>query len=768
MVFRMRGTVHTPVGHRCQSEYMEQTAEIYPIDSSRRARYRPPPVDLASPEGSSFDLFALIWRRRGLLLGTVLIVTLFSLLAAYQITPRYAASVRLMIGGTNDLGAGALSQMLGGRDGARAELYGELEIMQSDRLLELAVTRLGLVNDPEFNRSLLGRWGDAISSIDMLRPLAGYLGTVREDGLSPAERIARQRQLAVNTLRDQLEIRPPRLSNVVSVTVRSTDPQKAARIANALVDVYISDNLERRVRASAEARAWLDERIAKMRRSVVESERAVAEFLMSSGLVESGRNAVIERQFADVSSQLTAAKASYAEKQTRLAQVIRLRDTEQGLAAAKEVRESPLIQRLRDQEAALERRVAELEPNFGELHPRMVNLRAELGAARQRIQEEQVRIVQELENEVRVARARVVSLTNELEKIDSERLASGEDAVRLRQLQRDAEANQRLYETYLARLKQAGMAGDVLGDNAVQIVSSARPPISPIYPRKGMIVGLGFIASFGIGIFLIFLSERLDRGFRDVDQLETLTGTPIVGVVPRMATAEKDGRACANSILAAPESSYGEAIRSLRTGLMVSNVDMPPKIILVASALPGEGKTSLAVSLARQSAVSSVRGNVILIDCDLRRPAVSGVMGLRAEIGLKELFSGEASLEDVLKIDAKSGLHVLPVTPGTPNPPELLNSQHMRDLLARLSDNYDLVIIDSPALESVSDARVLAHLADATVFVVQWETTPRQTVLASLRQLRSAGARIAGLAFHKVNEKTGTKAKYGYGEVSSL
>jgi len=742
---------------------MEQTAEIYPLDSSRRKRPRLHTAEIQSPDITSFDLFSLIWRKKTLLIGSVIFVTLFAVLAAYQITPQYAASVRLMIGGTKGNSAGSLSQMLAGRDSLQAEIYGELEIMKSDRLLELAVQRMELHNDPEFNQSLTGRWKESLKSVEFLRPVVDFFTHLESETLPPEEVKARKIQTAVGAFRKRLEIQPPRLSNVVAVTIQSIDPRKAATLANTFVDIYIGDNVERRVRATAEAREWLDNRVSNLRKSVLDSERAVAEFLMSRRLVETGRNAVIERQFADVSSQLTDAKASFAERKTRLDQVYRLRNSPEGIGAAKEVRASPLIQRLEDQEVALQRRVAELEPNFGERHPKMVNLRAELIAARQRIEEEQNRIIQELENEVRVARARVASLTDELEKIDSERLASGQDAVRLRQLQREAEANQRLYETYLGRLKQTGTFDDMDETNTIQVVSSARAPTLPSYPRKGLIVGLGFVASLGIGIFLIFLTERFDNGFRSAEQLEQMTGLPVVGVVPRLANAEKDGRACAESILAAPESPYGESIRSLRTGLMVSNVDRPPKIILVSSSTPGEGKTSLAVSLARQSAISSVKGNVILIDCDLRRPAVSGVMGLRAEVGLTELFAGEATMEEVLKVDPKSGLHVLPATPGTPNPPELLNSQHMRDLLDRLSESYDLIIIDSPALDAVSDARVLAHMADATIFVVEWETTPRQIVLAAMKQLVSAGGQIAGVVMHKVNERRQAKYAYGYG-----
>jgi len=718
-----------------------------------------------APEGgAASDLPILFWRRKALLIGTVVLITGFAILAAFHITPRYTATARLMIGAEAPTpGLPAIGQALSGT--GRAHIFGEIEVMRSDRMIDQAIDRLGLLGQPEFNPSLRKGIVDAIAAFEPGRWLVETLRATLEEPVSEADRAMRLRQEVANAFRKRLAVRPPNVSNVISVAFESASPRRAARIVNTFTELYIADSFDRRFRARAQTREWLDKRIGQLRDSVLDSERAVAEFLATRGLVENGRNAVSDTQFADVSRQLTEAKAELAERQTRLEQVYRLRDSAQGLDAVREIRASPLIQRLRDQEVALVRRSAELETRFGERHPRMINLRAEIAQVRQRIADEEVRIVEELENEVRVARARVDTLNGELQRIDDERVESGRDKLRLRQLQREAEANQRLYETYLARLKQTTGPPAVEDDNGVEVISPAQVPLTASYPRKGLIIGFGFLISIMAGAFLVLLVERLDNGFRSAAQLERLTAAPVLGVVPRLAAAERDGRAAGELVVRDPGAGYSEAIRSLRTSLMVSNVDSPPRVVLFASSLPGEGKSSLAVALARQSAVSSLNGKVILIDCDLRRPTVSGMMGLRAELGLTELFAGEASFEEVVRTDPRTGLHVLPATPGTPNPPELLNSQHMRALLDRLSETYDLVVLDSPALDAVSDARVLAHLADATVFVVQWETTPRQTALGSLKQLVSAGAEIAGVVLHKVNLRK--QPKYGYEELGN-
>ena len=728
----------------------------------RRPDFAPRPVT-STENGSAIDLLALFWRRKSTLIGTVLAVTAFSVVAAFQITPRFTASARLLIAAvpTTSGGVASLSQAFGGA--VRTQIYGEIEVMRSERLIAAAVNELGLMSQPEFNPNLEPGPIRRFLAWQPVRTALRFIPSMDRDSLTEAEKRARERQEVYEAFRRRLDIRPPGISNVVVVNFASVDARRAANIVNTFIEIYTADQLDRQLRAQAESRSWLDKRIGQLREAMIESERAVAEYLGSRRLVESGQSAVLDRQFADVSQQLSEAKAALAERQTRLEQVYRLRDSDQGLGAIREIRQSPLIQRLREQEVSLMREAAELGSRFGERHPRMVNLRAELSEARKRISDEEARVVLELENEVRVAKARVTTLADELDKIDEQRVDVGRDRIKLRQLQRDAESNQRLYEASLARLKQASADPASFEQSSAEVISPAQIPLDASYPRKGLIVGFGFLISIAFGVLLVLIVERFDSGFRTQDQIERLTDLPVLGIVPRLASAEKDGHAAADIVVSDPDSPYVEAIRSLRTSLMVTNVDRPAKIVAIASALPGEGKSSLAAAFARHTALATLNGRVILIDCDLRRPSLSGMLGLRAELGITELFSGEAGLDDVVRSDPKTGLHVLPAMPGTPNPPELLNSRHMRDLLDKLAQTYDMIVIDSPAVESVSDARIIAHLADTTVFVVQSETTPRETAIGALRQLASAGAEIAGVVLHCANLRR--QQKYGVEEL---
>ena len=705
------------------------------------------------------DLIHVFWRRKTLMVGSVAFITGLAALIAFQIPPEYSASARLMIHPVKPEAmqarfGGAAASLLGNN---RSTLYGEIEVMKSDRLIEKTMTRLGLGDDPEFNPSLRSGVFAALSTLAPVQWLMDALGPADDLADNDPQRDQQIHSEIIDNVRERLRVRPPGLSNVVSVEFGSKDARKSAEIVNAFTEIYIADRLERRFEANIKSREWLDNRISGLRETMNQSERQAADFQAARKLSVGGRTALADQQFAEANRQLMLAKAEHAERSVRFDQVRQILHASQGADSIKEVRNSRVIQRLREQESVVIRRSAELETRFGERHPKMINVRAELANLRDRIELEQGRIIDELENEMRLSEARVAALQLELDGLDETRTAVNRDKVRLNQLQREAAANRKLYEIFLARFKQTNNQ-ESLHDSAVEIISPARVPLMPTSPKKGMIISFGLLISIALGAALVILLERLDNGFHTMSQIERLLNAVPLGLIPRPTNWR--GKSLSELIFQDATSPYVEAVRSLRTSISLSNFERPPKVILIASALPGEGKTSLAVSIARMAAISALEGRVMLIDCDLRRPSVARELGLKADKGLIHLFSGQTKLEDIVLTDKDSGLHVIPAITGTPNPPELLNSAHMRGLIDALSQNYETIILDSPALAAVSDTRVLARLADATVFVVEWESTPRPVALDSFRSLKSSGARIAGVIMQKVNVRK--SATYGY------
>lgn len=704
------------------------------------------------------------WRHKYLLITIVAVITGLTIFAAYQIPPRYTSSARILINtdsrpSTDSINLNDARSLLSGSSGGRVSIYSEIEVMRSDRLIEKVVNALNLADDSEFNPALQSGMFSSMRDLSPVKWLIATLSPLNAN-IGKEERSQREIKRIVDSVRQRMVIRPPGLANVVVIQFETKAAAKSARMANAFVDIYSEDRLSRAADQAATTSLWLDSRIAEMEGKLRVSERKVAEFVAARRLNDNGTSPVVDRRVKELGQRLSVVKSQLAEKRVRLRQLKRISASGKGLDSTSEVQNSHAIQRLRVQETALVRRAAELDTRFGEKHPTMINLRAEIKNTRSEIAQEQQRIIGALANEERVAQAAVRSVQEQLDAVDVERASTNEDRVQFLQMRREALSNRKLYDLFVTRAKEIEQTSS-LKRNPVEVISPAKAPTHPSAPRKPIIIAFGFFVSVGLGLVLVLTLERLDGGFRSVTQVERVMREPTLGIVPRIRGAEAR-KNVHDIVFTDGHSPYVEAIRSLRTSLLVSSPDAPPKVVLVASSQSGDGKTSLAISLARLSAIAAIEGRVLLIDGDLRKPSVGPRIGVSPDKGLLDLFAGEATLDEVILTDSKSGLHVLPANIGTPNPPELLNSTHMRDLLAKLRLSYEMIIIDSPALDAVSDARVLAHYADTTVFVVRWEGTKQHAAIESMKQLTTAGARVSGIVLQQVNVKK--TASYGYRE----
>jgi len=286
-------------------------------------------------------------------------------------------------------------------------------------------------------------------------------------------------------------------------------------------------------------------------------------------------------------------------------------------------------------------------------------------------------------------------------------------------------------------------------------------PTVPSAPNTRTAMELAGIAGLILGFLLALLVERLDSGFRTTSQVEKTLGLPVLATIPEISWSGKAAQSATDRVVDKPMSSFAEAIRGLQMGLLLSNVDKPPKVVLVTSAVPGEGKTTVAVSLARLAARSGKK--VIVIDCDLRRPATARALGInKSERGLVEVLTGEKTLDQCLEKDPRSSMQILPVKLKTGNPPDLLGSNAMEKLIAGLKASYDLVVIDSAPLLPVHDTRILARHVDAALFVVRWEKTPRDAAKNATRILSDSHAPVTGIVLTRANAKRFRYYSYGY------
>jgi len=745
-----------------------------------------------TPSGSigqidPIELARMLWRRKWVMLYAGFAVMLIAVMFIGALTPRYTATAYVEIN-PRQTKVVDFEAVLSGLPADTATMETELQILRSRKLAAKTVAKLGLERNPEFNSSLradgsvLALVGDLIGAGDtavdpadataaddagatpgnqsFLGRIFSFAGSKPRPVVAAKAAVQDEQERIVEVFLNRLSVRPEGRSRVIAVSVESEDPRVAAAAANTLADFYIVAQLEAKFEATKRASAWLSERVFELREEVNRAEQEVEAFRQKFGLIQGGTNATLAaEQVSDLNRQYVMEGTKLAEAEARLRQVERLLTQPGGIETMAEVLDSQVIRDMRRQETDIERLVAQLSTDFGEKHPRMINTRAQLHDLRSKVQLEVDKIVQGLRNEVSVARARASSMGAALENLKGEVGRLNASEVQLRALEREAAASRSLLEQLLARSKETSSQEDFQQADA-SIVSAATAPDSPSFPNKSLLLLISFVLASVASITLAGVLEYLDFGFRSMDQIERQLGVPPLGLVPSLKGVRSMGKSPQDYILEHPTSAFGESIRSMHTNLLLSDLAKRPRVVLITSALPNEGKTSTAVSLGRLQA--QVGQKVVVVDCDVRRPTIHKALNVEPGPGLVQCLLGEIGVEEAIQRDPDSGLFVLPAG-GTPsNPPDLFDSIPMQKLLTTLARKYDLVILDSAPLLAVSDTLFLARLADKTVLIVRWVRTRREAAKMALSKLFDAKSDVAGVLLSMVDVKG--HAQYGFSD----
>ncbi len=695
----------------------------------------------------SWDVAAL-WRilqaRKDIVLWTIAGVMALSLVALAFIVPTYSATAVMMLDGRKNTVAD-VNTVLSGLPADSASVQNQIQELTSRELALKVVDKLKLDRDPEFNAELrpglfnLFGWGIPDDSARMT------IGS---------QSIGKDREAAVNGFLRHLNVDQVGLSTAMTVSVASTDASKSARITNALADAYIDDQLNTKFEATRKAVEWLSNRVRLMASQVQNDEAAVQKYKAENGIVDTAAGgSIVDQQTASVSVQLINAKADLAQKKALYDRVAQL----QRAGRAGEVTQvvaSPLIAQLRTQEADLDRQEAQLSARYLSQHPKMIDIASQKRDTRKKIAAEVARVIEGLANDVAVAQASVRSLQSSLDDLQSKFQSQNNASAKLKALQSTASASRSIYEGLLSRLKEIqGQEGIASPD--VRIISQAMIP-KIASPRFSSVMGIAFVASLALGLVLAFLREGLDLSLRTTDQVDRYLGLPVLTTVPEI-TAQSGGHGVADSVVYEPTSSFSESIRGLYLGLSLSNPEKSPKALLVTSAVPGEGKTVIAVSLARLAARNGRR--VIIVDADFRRPAVARTMNIANPVGsIVDVLQGRLSLERCIVDDDRSQAVALPGGEGQVNPSDLITSHALEELITTLREKYDLVIIDSAPVLPVHDTLALSQVSDAALFVTQTGKTARDSVAAAVRSLRATKIPVAGVAL----TRTKSDPRYQY------
>lgn len=690
--------------------------------------------------GRLIDVFR---RRIWVFAVTAGVVFLLVAAATLSSTRLYTATAQVQIDMRERRVLGDVESVMSGMSGDTSAVETETQILQSRTLAGRVVDQLKLYADPAFAPP---------EKPGLAQQIATAFGAAPK--ISPAEAAAAQtraREAAITSLLRSTRITRVGLTYIIDIGVTLPEAEKAAEIANTYAELYLTQQLETKYDTIARANEWLSKRLDDLRAEVQTKEREVEMYRTQSGLLSAEGSTLTEQSIAQLNLELVQSRAALAERTARL------RGVENAVAAggspesAAEALASPVIAQLRDRQADLARERAELSTKLGPKHPDMQRIAKEQSDLEQQIQNQVRLIVENLRNEVSIARQRVASIEESLGAQRTNLSANNLGAVKLGELEREAEASRTLYEAFLNRFKQIAEQSGIEQPDA-RIQSRASTPLAPSSPNTQLNLAIGLVLGLALGAVAVFLIELLERGLRTSEDVTRRIGVPYLGAVPYLDKTARmvDGEfvSAENYVLKRPVSAFGEALRNIRAGIFFANPDRRVKVLAITSSVPDEGKTTTSLGIARISALAGSR--TVIVDCDLRRRSATHALGIEVEKGLTEVLFKTATLQDVIRKDPGSGADVVPLAQAEFTPRDLFGSDAMRQLIEQLRAKYDVIILDTAPVLPLADTRVLAALADTVLVVARWGRTPAALVKEAVEQLRSHNARVGGVVLEAV------------------
>ncbi|MBZ0146758.1 MAG: polysaccharide biosynthesis tyrosine autokinase [Pseudorhodoplanes sp.] len=707
------------------------------------------------------DIVRCLRRNARFILSIAVIGTIVAVVGVFSITPKYMATATLLIDPrtTQILKDADVVGRPGTDNGA---IESEVELLQSDATMRRVAQKLNLQNDPEFAS------GGLLSSVKSLALLPVRMLFGKEASDDPLSGV-------VYRLDKNVDAKRRGLTYVIELNAWSQDAKKAARIANAFAESYLADQLAVKSEATSRVSKWLNERVDEMRARVSASEKALEEYKSKSNLFDLVNGEKLSgRQVSQLNDQLIDARAKAAAARSKYEQLRQVTPEKlRSAAASPDVLQSTVVSNLRGQYADIAKQQAERESRYGREHPQVVAGRAQLFDTERQITAEINRIVTSAKTEHEMAKSREDSLEASLDELKSKAAELNQASIKMNELDRDVQANRDLFQSFLARAKQTAELSMQVADS--RVVSAASVPSSASYPKKALMIGLGFFGSLGLGAALALGRDAFGKGFRhsiDIEQvlgLQPLASIPKVGglslpkrEVPLLrldphnqdnfqmapARSRQSARVLADYSLNQPDSAFAESVRTLYLSLRQQTPSRQIGVVLVTSALPGEGKSTVAANLGRTAAMAG--DNVLLVDADLRRPSLASALDVGSENGLTDVLTGRCPLNTSVKRDRKSGLYVIAGAQYTSGVDALglLSSPQMTKLIEHARDIFDLVVVDASPLLPVADSRILIEQADRAILVVASEQTSRQAVAAAIRECPDLETKMAGVVLN--------------------
>jgi len=667
------------------------------------------------------ELVRTFWRGKFLICGFAFLGLLLGGYVAYGVAvPKYTSSADVMLENRQEQLVD-LDSIISGLAADQATVNTEVLVMRSRRLAQKMVERLNLLEDPEFNIALQEE--SAFSPGALIGLIRGALLGPRD---IPAGDVA-QRELdaTVGELLKSVSVKNTQDSYVFTITAVTENPRKSALLANTLADLYIEDQITVKREATLKATNWLGDRVAELKQTLETADADVKKFVGETELVSPETLVLLNRQLKDLRDRISDAESQAMDQSAELANYVAAIDADD-VTAMMALTDDALIARM-------------------------------TAADSKGIKSRFARITGELRSELRRTEAQLTALRASLLRLEDDVESQSADLVALQQLQREAEASRLIYETFLNRLKEATVQQGIQQADS-RLLSSAVVPIIASEPRRSVILALGLVLGGLFGMAVVFVRQMIHSGFRTAEMLEQASGIAVMGQIPRMPVKARDQ--LLGYLNTNPTSAAAEAIRNLRTSVLLSDIDQPPQVIMSTSSIPGEGKTTQAVALAQN--LSLMDRKVLLVEGDIRRRTMNAYFDVDHTVGLISVLSGDKTLaEAVQRVDGLDA-DILVGEKTATNAADVFASATFQAFLIDARTKYDVIIIDTPPVLVVPDARVIATHADAILYNVKWDSTSRHQLKEGLRQLAMVNVRVTGLVLAQVDPK-GMK-RYGYGD----
>ena len=703
------------------------------------------------------DYLRIIVKRRTLVASFFVVTFVVVFIGTFAATPQYEATTQLLIekNETNPLANG-----MGYASFDPIFLETQYQIIKSFNVSRKVVDMLAL------DTKYAAYFGMEQQKMPLFGALSGWLKELRAEAakrrmggvqdpdiITPADGIAKY-------LAEEIVIKPVRNTRIVTISFLAENPVLAKMIVNSVAQAYMEEVLAIKMHSSEYAIKWMTQKANEELARLEASEKALQQYMKANDIVTvENRLAVVPEKLTEFSSQLSKVEARRKELESINQKIREIGERNlSGMESLPFVAADKGLQTLREQAIKQEQHLADLSKKIGPKHPSMISAMSELELLRDKKAQEIGRIVQSLRNEYELVRSNEASLNGLLQRTKGETMYLNERFVQYNIMKREVDTNRAVHEALMKEVKAQDLTEQTQTVN-VWIVEPAKTPNSPAKPRKVLNLALGLLVGLFGGVGLAFFVEYLDNTVKTPEETETRLGVTVLGVVELFKKAN-EGVDIDNVLVKEPMSRFAECYKSIRSAVLLSAADHPPKTIMVTSMAPQEGKTTTALHLA--TTIARAGHKVILVDADLRKPTLHKRLRLANSTGLSSYLAG-ATGKDVVVDHPGGELKVITSGPVPPNPSELLGSNRMRELVAKLEEHFDFIIIDSAPIMGASDGLVLSKLVRGSIVVARAGITTYEILERGFKSLRDIDAHLLGLVINGVDfDKDRYHSYYGY------